>query len=151
MQQHGTPPQDIIVNTALVREFVEAFWNRGNAAAADQFLASSYVDHAYQPSNRDGLLDTLDQLCSSFPDHVQTIESAVAQADLVVLRLRLRATHQGAFRGTPPTGNPIDVPAYRMYRIVDGLIAEHWGLLDTPTLLRQIGATPAPENACAPQ
>jgi predicted ester cyclase len=140
---------DVTLNTRLVLQFVDEFWNRANATAADLFLSATYVDHTYQPANREGLVQTLTQLSISFPDHVQTIEAHVAQDDLVVLRMRLRATHLGDFRGTPPTGNPIDVPVYRMYRIASGQIAEHWGLLDTATLLRQIGTTPTPQNACA--
>jgi steroid delta-isomerase-like uncharacterized protein len=142
---------DPTTNTNVVLQFVEEFWNRGNAAAADAFLSPNYVDHAYQPADRNGLLQTLAQLGNVFPDAVQTIEACVAQGDLVVLRMRFRATHQGDFRGTPATGNPVDVSVYRMYRIADGQIAEHWALLDTATLLRQISAAPTPQNACARQ
>jgi hypothetical protein len=41
-----------------------------------------------------------------------------------------------------------DPAVYREFRLADGKIAEHWALLDTPTLLHQIGARPSPENAC---
>lgn len=142
-------PADLEAHTALAQQFVDQFWNRADTAALDTFLAPDYLDHSYQPGNRDGLVDTLAQLSSSFPDHVHTIEAHVAQGDLVVLRMRLQATHRGEFRGTAPTGNPIDVSVYRTYRIAEGKIAEHWALLDTATLLRQIGAAPTPQNACA--
>ncbi|MBC8077161.1 MAG: ester cyclase [Chloroflexales bacterium] len=135
-------PQATTAPADLVQQFVAAVWNRADPAAADRLLHPAYIDHAYQPANRAGLEATLAQLSSSFPDHAHTIEATVAQGDLVVLRMRLRATHQGAFRGTPPTGSPVDVTVYRMFRVADGRIAEHWGLLDTTALLRQIGATP---------
>ena len=135
-------PEAAIGHDALVQQFVAAFWNRADPAAALAMLHSAYVDHAYQPADRMGLEATLAQLSSSFPDHVHTIKATVAQGDLVVLRMRLRATHRGAFRGTPPSGNPINVVVYRTFRVADSRIAEHWGLLDTATLLRQIGATP---------
>lgn len=142
-------PTDVETNIQLVEQFVDAFWNHADAGAAEKFLSPAYVDHAYQPANQEGLIQTLEQLSASFPGHVHIIEAHVAQDDLVVLRMRLRATHRGAFRGTAPTGNPIDVSVYRTYRVAEGKIVEHWGLLDTATLLRQIGATPTPQNACA--
>jgi hypothetical protein len=37
----------------------------------------------------------------------------------------------------------------RTYRVTGGRIAEHWGLLDTARLLRQIGAPLDPQHACA--
>jgi hypothetical protein len=42
---------------------------------------------------------------------------------------------------------PLQALVYREYRLTGGRIAEHWALLDTATLLRQIGAGPSPENA----
>jgi steroid delta-isomerase-like uncharacterized protein len=140
-------PETLAVD--LVQEFVASFWNRGDVSAVDALLHPDYVDHAYQPANRAGLEDVLAQLGAAFPDHQHIVEAAVAQGDLVVLRMRLRATHTGAFRGTPPSGSPVDVAVYRMYRVADGRIAEHWGLLDTAALLRQIGASPAPQPAAA--
>jgi hypothetical protein len=35
---------DPTTNTKLVLQFVEEFWNRGNAAAADAFLSPNYID-----------------------------------------------------------------------------------------------------------
>ena len=144
MTPDAPTPEVTAASAELVQQFVAAVWNRANPTAADELLHPAYVDHAYQPANRGGLEATLAQLNTSFPDHHHTIEATVAQGDLVVLRMRLRATHEGAFRGTPPTGNPVDVAVYRTFRVADSRIAEHWALLDTAALLRQIGATPTP-------
>ena len=135
-------------NAATVRAFIEAFWNAQERDSVDRFLAHDYVDHAYAPPTPEGLLKTAGALAAAFPNHRSFIEAVVAQGDKVVARLTLRATHVGPFRGTPPTGNPVEVVVYREFRIADGKIAEHWGLLDTATLPRQIGTQPAPENAC---
>ncbi len=133
----------------IVEQFINEFWNRADVQAAERWLSADYVDHAYQPADRSGLQQTLAAINSSFPDHRWSIESSTAEGDLVVVRMRMQATHQGDFRGTPASGNPIDVSAYRTFRISNGQIAEHWALLDTATLLRQIGSAPTPQNACA--
>jgi len=135
-------------NTELVRAFIEAFWNERQIDDADRFLAPGYVDHAYTPGTAIGLKQTAGELSAAIPDHHSAVEAMVAQDDKVVARLVLRGTHRGPFRGTPATGNPVEVAVYREYRLTGGRIAEHWALLDTASLMRQIGAGPSPENAC---
>jgi len=137
-----------MTNSDTVRAFIEAFWNERDLDSAGRFLAPDYVDHAYSPHTADGLKKTAGELAGAIPDHRSIIEDLVAQGDKVVARMVLRGRHGGPFRGAPPTGNPVEVNVYRMYRLAGGKIAEHWALLDTATLLRQIGAPPSPENAC---
>jgi predicted ester cyclase len=60
----------------------------------------------------------------------------------------MSGTHQGNFRGTEATQNPIDVNLYREFRLIDGKISEHWALFDTASLFRQIGAELHEQPAC---
>lgn len=136
-------------NVETVRSFIESFWNLREAEAINRFLAPNYVDHAYSPKTGEGLRDAGNALTAAFPDQHSTIETLTSDGDRVVARLTLRGTHQGPFRGIAATGNTVEVTVYREYQLIDGIIAEQWALLDTATLLRQIGAGPAPENACA--
>ncbi len=135
-------------NADIVRAFIESFWNGQDPDNLHRFLTPDYVDHAYVPHTADGLKKTAGELSAALPDHRSEIEDVIAQGDKVVVRMVLRGTHDGSFRGAPPTGNPVEVNVYRTYRLAEGKIAEHWALLDTATLLRQIAAQPSPENAC---
>lgn len=135
-------------NADIVRAFIASFWNGRDFDSLNRFLTPDYIDHAYLPHTANGLKETAGVLSIALPDHRSTIEDVVAQGEKVVARMTLRGTHDGPFRGTPPTGNPVEVEVYRMYRLAEGRVAEHWALLDTATLLRQIAAQPSPENAC---
>lgn len=135
-------------NIETVRDFIESFWNRRDPDAIDRYLTDDHVDHAYSPKTVEGLRAAGNALVTAFPDQCSTIETMIAEGDRVVARLTLRGTHRGPFRGTGATGNSVEVTVYREYRLIDGKIAEHQGLLDTATLLRQIGTSPTPENAC---
>ncbi|MFD0671132.1 ester cyclase [Cohnella sp. GCM10027633] len=126
-------------NKTLARQFIQGFWNEGESECAERLLAADYTDHAYQPGNKDGLLQMAGVLNAAFPDQSSTEESIVAFEDRVIVRLRMRGTHLGPFRGKEATNRPIDVQLYREFRIVDGRISEHWALFDTLALLRQIG------------
>jgi steroid delta-isomerase-like uncharacterized protein len=66
----------------------------------------------------------------------------ISQGDKVVLRDTIRGTHQGPFAGVPPTGRTVTVSRIAVFRVVDGQIKEHWGLLDMLGVLQQLGAIP---------
>jgi steroid delta-isomerase-like uncharacterized protein len=129
-------------NAEIVCEFMEKVWNAGDPAAVDRFLTPDYIEHAYDPKNIAGLQAMVTLLATAFPDQRSDIEDCVAEADRVMVRLRLTGTHQGTFRTKEATGNRIDVRAVRWFRLGDGKIAEHWALLDTLALFRQIEILP---------
>ena len=135
-------------NVSIVRQFIQRFWNEGDLGCIEQFLTEDYVDHAYVPGNAEGLKWTAGSLHAAFPDQSSVEESILAQGDRVVVRLKLEGTHRGNFRGTEATRNRINAKVYREYRLANGRIAEHWALLDTAALLRQIGAELNEHPAC---
>lgn len=133
---------------ALVRSFVDETWNRSDPSRVDGFLTPDYVDRTYQPPDAAGLKKQMVELAEAFPDHHTQLEDCLVEGDRVVMRMRLTGTHQGRFRDVPASGHRIDVRVVRWFRLSGQRIAEHWALLDTAALLRQIGATPTPGNAC---
>ncbi len=135
-------------NIDHVRRFIANVWNGRRLGTLGDYLSEDYVDHAYQPGNAQGLLAMLNELGAAFPDAQQQIDAITAQDDMVVCRMQLQATHAGAFRTSPASGKHISVALYRSFRLREGKIAEHWALLDTASLLRQIGAGASDANAC---
>ena len=75
----------------------------------------------------------------SFPDAEMKIVELVAEGEKVAGRFRCSGTNLGEWRGKPPTGRRFeDVDEVYFFRVVDGLIAEAWGLEDTIDRLRQL-------------
>jgi predicted ester cyclase len=132
----STPPNT--ANAAVVRAFMDQVWDAAEPAAATPFLTPDYVDHSYQPPNRDGLSAIIATLSTAFPDQKTVIEHCVAEGDVVMLKARIIGTHTGPFRTKAATGNRVDVNVVRWFRLRDGQIAEHWALLDNLALYRQI-------------
>jgi predicted ester cyclase len=60
------------------------------------------------------------------PDLRFTIDDLVAEGDRVAIRWTLRSTNTGPMLGRPPTGQPVELAAIVIFRIVDGGIAERW-------------------------
>jgi steroid delta-isomerase-like uncharacterized protein len=136
-------------NKALVRRFVEEFWNEGNTATADELMAADAA--IYMPTGElvdlDGLKGFAGAFRESFPDWHSTFEELIEEGDRVAERWTGRGTHRGELQGIPPTGKRVEVPGSVFYRIVDGKIVEFRGQLDMMGLMRQLGAIPSPQQA----
>jgi len=84
----------------------------------------------------------LGQYLGAFPDVQATVEDLMADGDKVVARVSYRGTHQGAFRGIPPTGKQIAVMGINIFRIANGKLVEHWSLTDRLAVLQQMDVVP---------
>jgi predicted ester cyclase len=80
----------------------------------------------------------------AFPRYEINPEDVIAEADKVVVRGAVRATHKGDLMGIPPTGIEVTVPLIIIYRIADGKVAQHWMNADMLGLMQQLGVVPAP-------
>ena len=138
-------------NKALVRRFVEEFWNEGNTAAADELMEVDAEIHmpTGEVVDLDGLKSFAGTFRGSFPDWHSTVEELIAEGDRVAERWTGRGTHRGELQGIPPTGKRVEVPGSVFYRIVDGKIVEFRGQLDMMGLMQQLGVIPPPQQAKA--
>ena len=64
----------------------------------------------------------------------------------MVTRKTFHGTHQGDLMGIPPSGRPIAFDVIDILRLKDGKITDHWNVVDQLGLMRQIGASPTPEQ-----
>jgi steroid delta-isomerase-like uncharacterized protein len=134
-------------NKLRVRRWTAEGFGAGNLDLAEELIAEDFVNHTPQPGQtpgRAGVKQVVSILRSAFPDLRVTIEQVVAEGDLVAVRDTIRGTHRGPFAGMPPTGKQVTVGRIAIYRVVDGLITEHWANVDQLGLMQQLGALPAP-------
>lgn len=115
----------------------EAWWQRNVSPAFkrhDPGLPYDVVGPA-------GLQHHHDVLLTGVPDLNLPILDVMEDGGKVLVRLRFRGTHEGELFGIAPTGNPIDVEVFDLFRLEDGKLVEHWAMVDTLGLLRQLGVT----------
>lgn len=79
-------------------------------------------------------------LLRAFPDIRVTVEDVIAEGDRIVFRNTVSGTHQGEYRGLPPTGKSITYDEIFIVRFSEGRIAEVWGIVDVLSQLQQLGA-----------
>jgi steroid delta-isomerase-like uncharacterized protein len=128
-------------NKALVRRFVEEFWNSGNLDVADELIAAdaTITLPGLGQVNRESLKTFATAHPSAFPDWHSTFEELVGEGETIAERWTGTGTHQGEFQGIAPTGRFVTVPGVVFYRIVSGKITEFRGLFDGVAMMRQLG------------
>jgi steroid delta-isomerase-like uncharacterized protein len=131
---------------ALVRQFVDEFWNRGNLAAADELMARDAVIHEPVAGTPQDLKALATIIRAAFPDWHSTVEEMLVEGDRVAERWTGRGTHLGEFQGIPATGKQVVVPGVVFYRIAADKIVEFRGQFDMMRLLQQLGAIPSADT-----
>jgi steroid delta-isomerase-like uncharacterized protein len=136
-------------NKALVRRFVEEFWNHGNTVTADELMAPDAEIHMPTGETLDleGLKGFNVAFRAAFPDWHSTFEELVAEGDRVAERWTGRGTHRGELWGIPPTGKSVEGPGSVFYRISGGKIVEFRGQFDMMGLMQQLGVMSLPQHA----
>ncbi|MER8941478.1 ester cyclase [Mesorhizobium sp. M0915] len=125
-------------NKALGRRFFAAI-ESGNFSVFDEIVTQDYDDHlAGQGRGREALKQYFAGLHSAFADLKLPISAIVAEGDQVAVLNAVRRTHKGDFAGVKATGREINTMAFRLYRIENGHLAEHWEVADFSTLMQQL-------------
>ncbi|HMN27955.1 MAG TPA: ester cyclase [Caldilineaceae bacterium] len=117
-------------NRALIRRYLEAISGKEKPAAlVDRYVAES--DLSLKQHIMSGEV--------GFPRYELVEEEMLAEDDKVMVRFTFRGVHKGEFMGIPATGKPVSVPGVIIYRIANGKIIDHWMLMDSMTMMQQLG------------
>jgi predicted SnoaL-like aldol condensation-catalyzing enzyme len=104
-------------NKALVLEAFNTLFNERDYAAAERLWSPYYIQHsAHIAPGRDGLFNLIKSLPPTLKYEPGTI---VAEGDLVIVH--------GRFSGF---GQPANWIAADIVRIKDGVLAEHWDVIE---------------------
>jgi predicted SnoaL-like aldol condensation-catalyzing enzyme len=107
-----TPEQ----NKALVLEAFDTLFNKRDYAAAERFWSPDYIQHsAHIAPGREGLLNLIKSIPPTLKYEPGTI---VAEGDFVIVH--------GRFSGF---GTPVNWIAADIVRIQNGILVEHWDVI----------------------
>jgi steroid delta-isomerase-like uncharacterized protein len=133
---------------AMVRRELEEVYGAGDLDVVDEIVSKGYVGHdSAIPEPLRGpsaVKDAAAGYRAAFPDLRLTIETQIAEGDIVVTRWTATGTHQGELFGIAPTGKQATVSGISIDRFSGGKVAESWTNWDTLGLLQQLGAVAAP-------
>jgi predicted SnoaL-like aldol condensation-catalyzing enzyme len=103
-------------NKALVLEAFDTLFNKRDYATAERYWSPNYIQHsAHIASGRDGLFNLIKSLPTRLKYEPGII---VAEGDLVIVH--------GRFSGF---GAPVNWIAADIVRVKDGVLVEHWDVI----------------------
>jgi len=134
------------MNTADIKKLNQYFYDevfrRQHVDAIDELLTDDFVEHIPAPGqtpDRAGAKKFINHMVQAFPDLDFRIESEIAEGDTIAVVGTMTGTHNGEFLGVPATGRKVNVMVMDTSRVRDGKFSDHWGLVDVPTLMDQVG------------
>ena len=109
-------------------------------------MSTSIVEHDPFPGQRpdlQGFKQIVSAIRQAFPDLKVNVDDIFADGEKVVIRSTMKGTQRGPFMNMPPTDKEISVKGIDIVRMSNGKAVEHWGLVDSLTMMQQLGAIPA--------
>ena len=138
-------------NIDAVRRLEQAYNDR-DYDTVRSVVAADFVAHTpgseMVPPGVEGAIAANEGGFASFPDKRSEILDVFGEGDRVVSHVRMKGTNDGGipWAGVAANGKPIDTDWIQISRFEDGRIAETWAQMDTPKMMVQLGAMPAPEG-----
>src|SRR5262249_18967502 len=131
-------PQDVVMhemshNKQIVRRLFEEAFNHERLAVLDELVATEYAD-ATGARGPGAFREVIGRLRGAFPDLRYTIDDVVAEGDRVAVRWHWSGTHQGTFRGVPPTYRSITNNGAAIFQGADAQIVAPALETDRPAL-----------------
>jgi steroid delta-isomerase-like uncharacterized protein len=129
-------------NKAAVRRHVDEIWNKGNLNIIPELISPKYVAHPLygdEVKGTDGFMQMVTTMRTLAPDLRFTIDSMVAEGDIVAARYTATGTFTGEMPNYKPTGKKFKVNDAIFHRFEGGKQLEAWTYSDQLSRLRQLG------------
>lgn len=139
MENKGTDDAVKQENKKLAASYAHRIWNEKDTDAFN-LLHQNCVIHSSlgEFHGEESMKKVVQAWLTGFPDLTVKNFSVIGEHDLVVIHWQAHGTHQGEFKGCPPTGRPISYAGVTIYRVTQSKISEYWAYLDMQFLLQQI-------------
>jgi serine phosphatase RsbU (regulator of sigma subunit)/predicted ester cyclase len=119
-------------NMVLARRFMEARV-KGDVDALEEMLPPDFISHTRllpeEVQGRQGVIWAAAQVAGAISNASVVVEDQVAQGEKVVTRFTVHSTHDRAeIMGLAPSGRQMTNRVILIHRILEGKIAEEWGI-----------------------
>ena len=122
----------ITQNKELIQRWNRDFIETKDLQVFHELVAPSFVNHA-APAGKQGFTDTLHffegVLWPALRGITVEILDQVGEGDKIVTRKILHGILEKEFMGFPATHTAVAIEVIDIFRIEDGMLAEHWGMV----------------------
>jgi steroid delta-isomerase-like uncharacterized protein len=126
----ATPATELEANKALLHEYHQDIWVKGQLETMPQYVAQDFRSHAVADDAPQGVEPStqfMQMVWAAFPDMQSHEDALFGEGDRVVIQWTIDATHKGNFLGVPATNKPIHISGMDVLRVQNGKFVEHWG------------------------
>lgn len=119
-------------NKTIVAGFIEEIWNQNHFEKIDNYVSPGFIDHSLPPAlpaNKEGTKRWITSTGKSFT-HTTKIDDIISEGDKVVVKIKMQLKHIGVWREVEPTGTEVETDGYRLFKLDNKKIVEHWALID---------------------
>lgn len=134
--------------TTLIDRVWDEAIESGDVDVIDDALSDDYVGHTPGAPGGirgpDGFKQYVRTLREAFPDLAVTIDDRLVTEDAIVERYVMRGTHEGDFKGIPPTGTEIEFTGIVIHYVENGEVRKDVSEFDVLDVMQQLGAVEPP-------
>jgi predicted ester cyclase len=115
--------------------------SEGDISVVDELISDDFVEHESVPGlepTKAGVRQMFEMLLTAFEGASFEPERLIGEGGMVVALARMTGVHKAEFMGIAPSGRTINVGMADQFRVVDGKVVEHWGVMDTGALMQQL-------------
>jgi len=125
---------------AVMREWFDKLWNKGEEDTIDQLRAPDCVVHGLGAPIRgpEQFKPFYQNFRSAFPDISVEIERAMVEGDMVAACCRVKGRHTGHTLGGAATNSEVEFVGHVMATVAGGKVTECWNCFDFLTMYQQM-------------
>jgi steroid delta-isomerase-like uncharacterized protein len=126
------------IAAALLDKYVAAV-NAHDTSNFGEIHAVDYIQHSGRsPNGLPAQIENFRTIFARMPDVQARVDDRVIQCDKVVARMTFAATHTQPMQGIAATGKRFELRTIDIWRVENGKLAEHWDVVDTAGLIKQL-------------
>ena len=130
----------------VIRRLTNEVFMAGDLSKWDELIDDSFKDHDPMPGMADdkkGQRDVAEMVIAAFSNRKMGMHDLAETNDgRVVENWRMEGTHVGEAMGIPPSNQAISVRGMELWRVENGKVVEHWGVVDISDVLQKAGVIP---------
>lgn len=127
-------------NKALLGQFATEVFEKKDFSNLDNMMHENYIQHnPLVAQGSAGFKQFFVTWFDAVPDWQYTLDKLVAEGDTVWAYGTYSGTQQKAWLGIPASNKTYRMHAVDIFRIEDGKLAEHWDVIDTYDMFKQLG------------
>lgn len=127
-------------NKQILAEFGAEVFGKKELSNLQKYMQADYIQHnPLVPQGAAGFKTFFADWFKAVPDWHYTLTKIVSEGDTVWAYGTYSGTQKGDWLGIPASHKSYSIHAVDIFRIENGKLAEHWDVIDTYGLFKQLG------------